>query len=567
MNSISNERSEILNSKSSFILVSYYWGEEVVNRGSVHGLTYGEQVKRIIKDCQKLNINYYFVRMIEFEKKGTYQQALSYKPGFIQKCLDLFPNYKCIFLDTDLRVLNYPHLFEVDADCFFINWNEYDWGCYNPYQLVLPGAVLGFANTKGAREMLKILTDYMNKNQHLAEDKTFSGIITRHFMNVYLRCVWLPETYLYMFEKHKYSPKLGKYTYVADYKKELKDSRYKMKDLVLVHEDFETGALEDLYKKRVLKERFPPNFNRQQGEKLRCFDIVFKNYMNYGLNKYQMKQYTIDNRRKQRYKIAEMKMLIKMNVGVKYNVMKERKYFNCPFYMVTLYNAKVDSKKSVERWVEMCERYNLSYKIYKVNDEISKPRFFYKVLKELKMPIRYTDIKCRLKANPIKFYIKNMDLMTVNLNNLYNTSGCSDMRVLKMMNDNVYCLDYNRFVMDFLKIWEEYNKKDIIKNKVQHKSLEYAFNISLSTNKLRCYWLNKKYILDEKVEKNYLIKKLKGDYKKVPKDYKTITTKLQQCGIKPPLNEDSDPVRAHHYGSKVGALYHNKYGEKFLEYF
>lgn len=564
---MSNERSEILNPNSSFILVSYYWGEDVVNKGSVHGLTYGQQVKRIIKDCQKLNINYYFVRMIEFEKKGTYQQALSYKPGFIQKCLDLFSNYKCIFLDTDLRVLHYPHLFEVDADCFFINWNEYDWGCYNPYQLILPGAVLGFANTKGAREMLKILMDYMNKHQHLAEDKTFSGIITRHFMNVYLRCVWLPETYLYMFEKHKYNPKLGKYTYVADYKKELSGSRYKMKDLVLVHEDFETGALEDVYQKRVLKERFPPNFNRQQGEKLRCFDITFKNYMNYGLNRYQIKQYMIDNRRKQRYKIANMQKLIKIKIGEKYNILRERTYFNCPFYMVTLYNTKVDNQKSVEKWIEICEKYNLSYKVYKVNREVSKPRFFYKILKELKMPIRYVDVNYKLKANPVKFYIKNMDIMTVNLNNLYNTSGCSDMRILKMLNDNVYCFSYNRFVMDFLKIWEEHNKGDMIKNKVQHKSLEYAFNVSLSTNKLRCYWFNRTYILDKKLEKKYLIKKLIDDYKKIPKEYKTITTKLQQCGLKPPLNEDGDPVRAHHYGSKVGASYHNKYGKKFLEYF
>jgi hypothetical protein len=234
---MSNEKSEILNPKSSFILVSYYWGEDVVNKGSVYGLTYGQQVKRIIKDCQKLNINYYFVRMIEFEKKGTYQQALSYKPGFIQKCLDLFPNYKCIFLDTDLRVLNYPHLFEVDADCFFINWNEYDWGCYNPYQIVVPGAVLGFANNKGSREMLKILTDYMNKHQHLAEDKTFSGIITRHFMNVYLRCVWLPETYLYMFEKN-----LNMHI-----QKENQIEQFQNEFYILKNQDFEL-TLEDLQK-------------------------------------------------------------------------------------------------------------------------------------------------------------------------------------------------------------------------------------------------------------------------------------------------------------------------------
>lgn len=567
---MSNERSEILNPNSSFILVSYYWGENVVNKGSVYGLTYGEQVKRIIEDCRKLKINYYFVRMVEFEKKGTYQQALSYKPGFIERCLDLFPKLKCIFVDTDLRVLSYPHLFEVDADCFFVNWYEYDWGCYNPYQLILPGAVLGFANTKGAREMLRILTSYMNKHQHLAEDKTFSGIITRHFMNVYLRCVWLPETYLYMFEKHKYSPKLGKYTYVADYASELKNSKYKKRDLVLVHEDFETGALEDIFQKRVLKERFPPNFNRQQGEKLRCFDIVFKNYMNYGLNRYQMKQYMIDNRRKQRYRIAEMKMLKKINVSdrgndTRYKLVMERKYDNCPFYVVTYY--KPGDKEKIKGWVEMCERYNLSYRVYKVSGEISKPKFFYRVLRELRVPIRYIDVRYRLRKNPEKFYIKNMDIMTVNLNNMYSVSECSDMRILRMLNDNIYCFNYNRFVMDFLKIWSEYNKREMILGGLQHRSLEYAFNISLSANKLRCYWLGRRYILEKKLDKGSLMGRVREDNKRVPREYKRVVVKLQQCGIKPPLNEDSDPLRAHHYGSRVGAMYHNKYGEKFLEYF
>jgi hypothetical protein len=511
--------------------------------------------------------------MVEFEKKGTYQQALSYKPGFIEKCLELFPKYKCIFVDTDLRVINYPHLFEVDADCFFVNWYEYDWGCYNPYQLILPGAVLGFANTKGAREMLRILTDYMNKNHHLAEDKTFSGIITRHFMNVYLRCVWLPETYLYMFEKHKYNPKMGKYTYVADYKRELKNSKYSMKDLVLVHEDFETGALEDIFQKRVLKDRFPPNFNRQQGEKLRCFDVVFKNYMNYGLNRYQMKQYMIDNRRKQRYRIAYMKKLKGITFGGGgdetrgYKVIRERKYMNCPFYVVTLYNSKKDNKEKIKDWVEMCEKYNLSYRVYKVNGEVSKPKFFYRILKELKVPIRYVDINYRLRMNPEKFYIKNMDMMTVNLDNLYSISKCSDMRILRMLNDNIYCFNYNRFVMDFLKIWSEHNKKDMILSGVQHKSLEYAFNISLSTNKLRCYWLGRKYILEKKLDKSSLLEKVKSDNRKVKREYRNLAMKLRQCGIKPPLNENSDPLRAHHYGSRVGAMYHNKYGEKFLEYF
>jgi hypothetical protein len=276
----------------------------------------------------------------------------------------------------------------------------------------------------------------------------------------------------------------------------------------------------------------------------------------------------IDNKRKQRYKIADMKMVKKISIkDAKYKLLNERSFTNCPFYVVTLYNKEKDNSNSLKKWIEMCENYGLSYKVYKTNGNVSKPKFFHDLLKKLKTPIRYIDINYTLKAIPKKFYIKNMDFMTVNLDSLYSISKCSDLRILKTLNDNIYCFNYNRFVLDFLKIWSEHNTEQIIKNNVQHKSLEYAFNISLSTNKLRCYWLNRKYILEDSVKREDLIKRVLNDYKKVPREYRELTVKIQQCGVKPPLNDDSDPVRAHYYGSRIGSVYHNKYGERFVEYF
>ena len=57
-------QTEILNPKSTFMICSYWWGDGVVNKNSVRGLTYDQQVDRLISQCRKLKINYYFIRFL-----------------------------------------------------------------------------------------------------------------------------------------------------------------------------------------------------------------------------------------------------------------------------------------------------------------------------------------------------------------------------------------------------------------------------------------------------------------------------------------------------------------------
>ncbi|NDC95706.1 hypothetical protein EB077_10415 [bacterium] len=556
--------SKILNSNSTFVLVSYYWGETVVNDGSISQLTYGQQVQRLIGNCENLNINYYFVRVKDFEVKGSYQKALSYKPDFISKCLRLFPKYKCIFVDTDLQILKYPHLFEADADCWFVNWNEYDWKCYNPFQLVLPGAILGFANTTAAKQMLNILTEFMHANRLLAEDKSFSGIITRHFFNVYLRCVWLPESYMYMFEKHKYSSIQGKYTYVADLEYEMKGGVYKPEDLVMIHEDFETGNLDDIYDKKVGKNRFPPSFNRQQGEKLRCLDIVFKAYPLFGLTSQQANEYRVDFAHKKRNKLIKIhELTCPASIPIKHVYGDVQP--NSNFIVVT----RILPGETVTAFTESMKMYGLSYLIY-TDTGMPFAQFIANVLTELKKDIRYLDVHAKLVKRPNAFYIKNMDLIMPNLNVMYSLSKCSDPRVLKTIPNCIYGFSYNQTVLDFLCIVQEHTKMSHVKRDVQHKAFEYAFNISCAINKLRCWWLGKEYLVGPIVKcysKNELRDTLTKANRSVSNKYKQLTKKLEQCGLKPALDYKSDPVSTHFYGSRYPSIFHNRYGKYFLEYY
>jgi hypothetical protein len=241
----------------------------------------------MIDRCKILNINYYFVYIKEFETIG-YQTALGYKFDFIDYCMEKFINFKnVVFIDTDMKILKYPVLLEKEADVFFVNWNTTHFECFNILQLELPGAILGFGNNAVGRKILKTAMKMMDKRY--AEDKSLSGYFTRQMLNVFARCVWLPETYLFMFQEHIYEVGVG-YKKLASYKKELKNHHLTFNDIVISHEDFETGELKDVYENRVNYDRYPPMTDKYMGEKLRCMVSKFDLYPQMTNNNDQLKQ-------------------------------------------------------------------------------------------------------------------------------------------------------------------------------------------------------------------------------------------------------------------------------------
>lgn len=542
-------KTEMLNEKSSFYLVSYYWGKGKKNKGSIRGLTYDEQVDRIIEDCRKAKVNYYFVRYPSLEQGVPYQDALGLKPKFIQKALDEFPEHKCIFVDTDLRLLRYPHLFDIDADVWFLNWNELHYECYNPLQLELPGGVMGFANTENARVLLNILTKALNVRY--AEDKTFSGVITRNFLNQYCRCVWLPENYMYMFSGHEYEPGKG-YTKIVSYREELKGTRYRKRDIVMAHEDFETGALEDIFKEKIGRSRWPPNVDRQMGEKLRCYNIKFEMYLDWGLTADQQRHLEVDAELRRKGGLIRTKVVPKIKEFVfptkKIKLMTDTKRNS--FVVISMVDVKTD-KAVIERFNEMCKKHELDVVVYMVEDlsKTSKALLIHRALTEVSRPVLYIDINKVMRRVPEYTNTKNMDFMMYNLNADYLVSKCYDPRILKTMNGDVMYFADNKFTKDFLLIWAKHTKKKHLAI-LQHKSLEYAFNISNAINKLRCYWLPS---ASGSKQQGY------DDYNKA----RVLTRSLEQCGVKPARSAKSEPYYVHKYGSR-GKRGINKYGRRFL---
>jgi hypothetical protein len=560
-------KTEILNTESRFIVCSYFWGRNNRSKNSIRGMTYGQQADRLVENCKKLGLNYNVVEFPIFAEKKIYQIALGLKGEFIMNCLNDFPDYNVIFLDADLQILQYPHLFEIDADCFFLNWNEYEYKCYNPYQIELPGGILGFANNHAARTMLGILNEYMINHLHLAEDKSFSGIITRHFMNTYLRCVWLPYNYMYMFQNHKYDPTLGKYTKVVSLEEDLENEDYRLSDIVVIHEDFETGMLDDVFNERVgKKSRWPPNVYRQLGEKLRCEKVTYRNYVDFNLNAEQRRHYRVDFKLRQHAKVYTNVKLQKMDTKVKAHLKHIDLESRMDAALIVSIVDKHTPLEKISKFRKGCKDQDLNYLIYEAKGDanaVCKPSLFYKILKKYKRNICYLDIDYEIKRTPELFKVKNMDFMTFNLNNT-NIKGigeCSDMRILRMLNDNLYFFAWNNVTTQFLKIWCEFNKN--LKN--QHKNLEYAFNISLAINKMRCYWLPKKYLMGPVLHfsNNATFKFFNNRY--TDDAFKKLTRALSQCGLKSPLNY-GEPLKEHYRGSKHSSTYHNRYGKRFIEF-
>lgn len=557
------DQMEIFDPDNKFILVTYFWGQNNVNKNSTKNLTYGAQIDRMIEDCRRLKINYCFTEYPIFVKTKQYQLAIGLKGVFISNCIERF-NKTVVYIDSDLQIVQYPHIFDIDADCFFLNWNEYQLNCYNPYQVELPGGIMAFGNTFGGKALLKILNEYMLKHLHLVEDKSFSGIISRHMMNTYLRCVWIPANYLYMFYTHEYDEALGQYTYVATLEEDLKETAdYKKKDIVFIHEDMETASLGNVYKQRISKNRWPQDFYKKMGAKLRCELVKYNNYIDFNLTKSQLKHYQAD------FKMKEKEGVI-VNLAIptlpKINTQVIKKFSNTnntngPI-LVSLYDS--NSRDAVEHFIQGCERFQLNYVIYQTKKvgNVDKPVLFHNILKKYKKNICYLDINYKIKKDPLFFKVKNIDFMTINLDDT-SVEGyiCSDVRILRTLNDNLYFFAYNNVVLQFLQIWASFNKN----KKYQHKNLEFAFNKSLAVNKMRCYWFPKDYVVGPTLtfSKEFKSSFFNTSYNNLK--IRQFTKSIQQCSVKPSL-KDGEPVRAHNYGSVHGTKYHNMYGKLFLEF-
>ena len=171
--------------------------------------TYGELTERLIKQCNKFNMNYYVE--IFSVKDGNYQELINYKPKFILNTIEKF-NKPILYTDADMYPLQYLHLFDqVYYDCMVLNWNTdietireditaLDI-CYNDLVLNTSGGTMWWSNSLQSKNTLKIWELLSNNNKTKADDRILDIVFTSTKSINNLKCFWFPNNYIYLTDK------------------------------------------------------------------------------------------------------------------------------------------------------------------------------------------------------------------------------------------------------------------------------------------------------------------------------------------------------------------------------
>ena len=171
--------------------------------------TYGELTERLIKQCNKFNMNYYVE--IFTVKDGNYQELINYKPKFILNTIEKFDK-PVLYTDADMYPLQYLHLFDqVYYDCMVLNWNTdietireditaLDI-CYNDLVLNTSGGTMWWSNSLQSKNTLKIWDLLSNNNKTKADDRILDIVFTSTKSINNLKCFWFPNNYIYLTDK------------------------------------------------------------------------------------------------------------------------------------------------------------------------------------------------------------------------------------------------------------------------------------------------------------------------------------------------------------------------------
>lgn len=134
----------------SFIVVGYYTKNSI----------YETHAKKLIASLRKLSVNH---DIAPIENQGSWDKNTHYKPGFILRMLDKYPDMAVVYNDVDSEFLQYPKLFdELSCD---VAVHLLDHALYHRRKVapeVLSGTIY-FGNTNRAREIIGLWQTLCNE--------------------------------------------------------------------------------------------------------------------------------------------------------------------------------------------------------------------------------------------------------------------------------------------------------------------------------------------------------------------------------------------------------------------
>ncbi len=217
-----NKKPTIINPKSKFVVITYWWGRGNKNMNTrkpcyepnapieKEPITYNHMIDNWENACKKANCNFLAVEYPQFAVPGGYQLAINAKPLFIKKAIELCEGRAVVYIDGDMPVRKYPHIFDMDNYDFMArHWNidprssskHLDGDiCIDSTIFETSGGIMYFNCTLGAYKLLDnwIYHTFYKLNIGKADDRILSLIMGNKKYTYNLRIFLLPMEYLWL---------------------------------------------------------------------------------------------------------------------------------------------------------------------------------------------------------------------------------------------------------------------------------------------------------------------------------------------------------------------------------
>lgn len=245
----------IINPDSEFVVVTYWWGRGNTNMNTqkpcqdemeegdqveVSAIQYQEMIEDWKQSCIAANCNYLVQEYPEFAVKGGYQMAINAKPMFIKKALESCEGRGVVYIDGDMTVNRYPHIFDtknVDfmargwnidprANKFYLSKNRTI--VFDPTTFETSGGIMFFGATLNSKKLLDMWSKWSEKEvfKGKADDRIISMLIKAKSLQISMNILQLPVEYLWLTDK--YSP-------VNERAKYMKEVHYNQSDIMFEH--------------------------------------------------------------------------------------------------------------------------------------------------------------------------------------------------------------------------------------------------------------------------------------------------------------------------------------------
>jgi len=189
-------------------------------------IKYDEMITKWEKECEYNNCNYLALEVPEFAMAGGYQLAINAKPYFIQKALSACSGRGIVYIDGDMYIRKYPHIFDTQNVDFMARgwWFDPRSSCrclesvmIDPYIFETSGGIMFFADTIQSKKLLKywILDTQEPRNDGKADDRILSLTFNARKMLLEMSTIQLPIEYLWL--TLDYSPRALEQLYDWDF--------------------------------------------------------------------------------------------------------------------------------------------------------------------------------------------------------------------------------------------------------------------------------------------------------------------------------------------------------------